>query len=105
MPFKKGESGNPGGRAIGSKNKLAAEWEALAEDIIGMHSERFNSVLGGMNDEEFARNYTNILNYFKPRLASTQVKQETELKHSISDDELNDRLNKILTAFSKGVTD
>ena len=81
----KGNTNNPDGRPKGSKNARTQQWEALAQDIIGKHSERFNKVLDELDDEEFARQYTAILNYFKPRLASTQVEAKADINIQVKE--------------------
>lgn len=83
MPYKKGHTNNPEGRPKGSRNARSLQWETLAKDIIGRHSERFNKVLDNLDDEEFARQYTTILNYFKPRLASTQMQGQADINITI----------------------
>ena len=76
MPFEKGKSGNESGRPVGAKSKKTLEWEALGEAILTRHSERANQVLAAMDDEKFLDHYGKLLEYFKPKQARTEVKQE-----------------------------
>ena len=66
-----------------SRPKRSLEWEALGKDIAGKHTDRFNNLLNGLDDEEFAKQFLNVLNYFKPKLASTNNKTDLSGKVSI----------------------
>lgn len=80
MAQPKGKSGNPNGRPAGSKNERTKQWEALGTAIEQKHTERFNAVLAGMDDETFARTYLQVLEYFKPKLARTEIQAAVETK-------------------------
>ena len=67
-PFKKGE----GGRPKGTKNKATEAWHLLKDDIINVHTERFNSVLMSLDNDKFIDTYLKILEYFKPKLARNE---------------------------------
>lgn len=67
------EKGNPG-KPKGAKSARTKEWEALAEDIIGRHAQRFNSRLTELmesEDEKIALKgmemFCDVLEYFKPK--------------------------------------
>jgi len=79
MPQKKGQTGNPNGRPVGSKNKRTEQWEKLGEAISTTHTERFNQCLAKMDDEEFVKAYLMTLEYFKPKLARTEIKGDVEV--------------------------
>ena len=68
MGLKKGHTNNPDGRPKGAKSKRTIEWEELGEAIITKHSKRFNEILAEADDEQFAKHYKDILNYFKPKI-------------------------------------
>jgi len=72
----KGSTGNPNGRPTGSKNVKTEQWEALGEALLTKHSERANAVLSSLDDETFLEQYGKLLEYFKPKQARTEVKQE-----------------------------
>lgn len=76
MPFKKGQSGNPKGPNPGYKHDKTLQWEALGEALLTKHSERANRILETMPDDKFLDNYGKLLEYFKPKQARTEVKQE-----------------------------
>jgi len=80
MAQRKGQTGNPNGRPKGSKNERTVQWEALGTAISSVHTERFNAVLAQMDDETFARNYLMVLEYFKPKLARTEIQAAVETK-------------------------
>ena len=76
--FVKGKSGNPRGRTPGAQTKKTKQWIALQESIVGMGAERFNKYLHECNDKEFITAYLQILKYFKPKLARTEIKEDNE---------------------------
>ncbi len=67
-PFKKGE----GGRPVGTKNKATEAWHALKDDIINVHTERFNRILSELPPDKFVNTYLQVLEYFKPKLARNE---------------------------------
>ena len=80
MGLPKGRTNNTKGREVGSKNVRTQQWEALGDAISSVHTERFNAVLASMDDETFARNYLMVLEYFKPKLARTEIQAAVETK-------------------------
>ena len=68
MGLPKGRTNNSDGRPIGTKNKKTGQWEKLSESIVTTHAERFNRVLEESSDEDFAKLFKDVLNYFKPRI-------------------------------------
>jgi len=59
------------------------QWEDLGASIIGHHAERFGNLLDNLWDSEVpadrvraAELFLRTLDYFKPRLARVQVKEE-----------------------------
>jgi|14BtaG_2_1085337.scaffolds.fasta_scaffold77237_2 hypothetical protein len=73
MPFEKGQSGNPSGRPKGSKSPHAMQWERLSSAIVGIHADRFNQELQGLEGKDFIDAYTKILKWFKPTLTSIEA--------------------------------
>lgn len=82
MPFKKGQSGNPKGKPIGAVGERTKQWDALGESIVGRQADSFNNFLeelwnGNKADKSIASElYLKSLEYFKPKQARTEVKQE-----------------------------
>lgn len=77
MKFEKGHK-KVGGRQTGSKNERTLQWEALGEAIVTTHTERFNTILASLNDEDFMDRYLQSLEYFKPKLQRSEVKNTGE---------------------------
>lgn len=73
MGLQKGMTNNPEGRPVGSKNEKTKQWEKLAEDFIGRHTERFNRALDNLPDEDFIKVYIMVLSYFRPKLAAEKI--------------------------------
>ena len=87
--LKKGHGGLKPKGAVSEKTK---QWEALADAIVGLHAERFNSIMEAdyvdsmdHEDEElkaaararFTSNYIKTLDFVKPKLQRvTQVGEE-----------------------------
>lgn len=73
MGLRKGQTNNLKGRPTGTTNERTKAWERLGESIITRHAARFNEILESCSDTEFTKNYAMILDYFKPRLARTDL--------------------------------
>ena len=71
-----GRSNNPKGKPKGTVSAKTLQWKALGAAITDRHAKRFNSLLDTLEDEEFIKAYTNIINYFQPKLSSTRVEAE-----------------------------
>ena len=73
MPRKNAPSNNPEGRPAGSKNRRTVEWEQLGGFITEAGAKRVMEYLNAIeDDEEFFNKYERLLNYFKPKMATTQ---------------------------------
>ena len=79
MAFKKGQSGNPLGKAKGTKNKKSKQWEVLSNSITEEQAEKFNNYLNelweGSPEDQYKASqlFLNVLKYFKPKMASIQA--------------------------------
>jgi|AntAceMinimDraft_17_1070374.scaffolds.fasta_scaffold196372_2 hypothetical protein len=67
--FAKGNEGKP----IGATSAKTKQWEALGDFITQQGAERAMQVLNTLNNDDFLEQYNKLLNYFKPRLASTNI--------------------------------
>lgn len=76
--FKKGE----GGRPKGVKNKKTRQWDQIGDYLVNQGSEKFLSILEESGDKEYVDKFLAILNYFKPKLASTTNINQNDNKHS-----------------------
>lgn len=78
MPFVKGKA-KTGGKQKGTPNYKTQQWDALGDAIISVHTERFNRILNEIKDDEaFMDRYTQVLEYFKPKLQRSEVKNTGE---------------------------
>lgn len=71
--IEKKKGNNPGGRPKGSKNLRTMEWEHIKDQFLTVHTERANRVLAAMEDDKFLDAYLKLLEYFKPKLARSEV--------------------------------
>ena len=70
----------------GVRNKRTLEWEQLGEFITEAGAKRVMDYLGNIEDDkEFFDRYERLLSYFKPKQASTNVKQEGDITIKIID--------------------
>lgn len=80
MPFKKGQSGNPGGRPAGAKNKSTEEIRGKIADILAEHftPEKVAKNLEAMEPKERLLFLTKLLEYSTPKLKQTDLKADIE---------------------------
>jgi hypothetical protein len=78
MGLPKGKTNNSKGRAKGSKNERTIQWEALGKSIETKHVDRFNKVLSKMDDDTFAKNFLQVLEFFKPKLQRSEVSAKVD---------------------------
>jgi hypothetical protein len=71
------------GKPKGTKHKKTVQWEQLADSIIGKCAERFEHELFSLEGKDFVNAYIQVLNYFKPKYQSTELKAEKESKVTI----------------------
>jgi len=72
----KGKTNNPHGRPTGSKNARTEQWEELGQALVTKHAERANRIMAESDDETFMDNFHKLLEYFKPKQARTEIKQD-----------------------------
>lgn len=53
------------------------QWEELGKALVERHSDRANQVLDNLDDEKFIDQYCKLLEYFRPKLQRSEVKQDT----------------------------
>lgn len=78
MGFKKGHSGNPKGKPKGAKGTKTLEWEQFGRELLEHGMPRALSIMQTCEDEKFLSHFTSLLEYFKPKLARSEVKHEGE---------------------------
>lgn len=82
MAFKKGQSGNKNGRPVGTVSEKTLAWEHLGNFITESGAERVKEILATCNADKFMLYYPMLLEYFKPKLARTENKNESDVKVS-----------------------
>jgi len=82
MKYRKGISGNPKGKAKGTKNKKTLAWESMAVNLTTIHTDHADKYLFDLwatDKEAFFKAYVMLIEYFKPKLARTENKNEREV--------------------------
>jgi hypothetical protein len=69
MPFEKGISGNPSGRPQGAVSDKVKMWNDLGDWFVQEGAAKCMRIMNGMEDEEYIKYYTALLEYFKPKQA------------------------------------
>ena len=69
MPFPKGVSGNPSGRPQGAVSDKVRMWNELGEWFVQEGAAKCMRIMNDMEDEEYIKHYTALLEYFKPKQA------------------------------------
>jgi hypothetical protein len=62
-----------GGKQKGSKNKKTLQWEAIGEYLIGEGVKKFLDIMRKADNKDYLNYYCQILEYFKPKLARTEL--------------------------------
>lgn len=84
MAFKKGQSGNPKGKPKGAKGTKTLEWEEFGRQLLENGLPRAMEILATCDDDKFIAQFSNLLEYFKPKLARSEVKHEGEQKLTVT---------------------
>ena len=69
MPFPKGTSGNPNGRPQGAVSDKVRMWNELGEWFVQEGAAKCMRIMNDMEDEEYIKHYSALLEYFKPKQA------------------------------------
>jgi len=67
--FEKGKSGNPNGRPVGTVSDKVKMWNELGEWFVSEGAAKCMRIMNDMEDEEYIKHYTALLEYFKPKQA------------------------------------
>lgn len=84
MAFKKGIASNPTGKPKGTLSRKTLEWEEFGKQLIEHGLPRAMEILQTCEDEKFIGHFSNLLEYFKPRLARSEMKLDGEQKLTVT---------------------
>jgi len=76
MPFEKGRK-KTGGKQKGAKDKKTIAWENIGSYLINEGANRAKEIMMNSNDRQFMFYFETLLEYFKPKLARTEIKDLT----------------------------
>ncbi len=79
MGFKKGQSGNPNGKVVGTLSNKVKAWEQLGDFITDAGAMRVKSILATCDEETFLKYYGQFMEYFKPKLSRSEAKVDASL--------------------------
>jgi hypothetical protein len=101
MPFKKGQSGNPGGRPKDSKNKATEDLRGKIAEFLTTNWNQVQSDYDKMDSERRLLFLEKLLKYSVPPLQSLNVQAAIiRTLDNMTDDQLNDLAEKIITLNS-----
>lgn len=70
----KGGKRENSGRKPGGKNKRTVEWEAFGKQLLGESNlNRALEIMNRAKDDDFMKYFTTLSEYFKPKLARSEV--------------------------------
>ena len=106
MPFKKGQSGNDKGRTKGVGNKSTEKAKALFMDIMAGNVNKFKTALDYLYKQDKIK-WLDVVNKFFPYYLPRQMDITSDNKSinpysELSDEELINRINKLIKPESKG---
>lgn len=78
MPFKKGHK-RFGGTKKGTKQKRTLEWERFGKELLEHGVSRAIRIMEKSGDKQFMFYFEKYLEYFKPKLARTEMIHEGDL--------------------------
>jgi len=84
MPFKKGQSGNPAGRAKGNANKVSAAQREYLREYLLDNKEKFELEMKNLKGRSYVMTYLSMMEYILPRPSATPLKEVPKLEEFIS---------------------
>jgi hypothetical protein len=84
--FRKGQSGNPGGRPKGAKNKLTQKIDDIIDYIAGEGSERALQIMQELPNDQFLGHYLKLIEYTRPKLRAIESDNTHDVVIRIQDE-------------------
>jgi hypothetical protein len=84
MPFKKGESGNPAGKAKGTTNKISAKTREYLRDYLLENQDKFEKEMNRMKGRSYALTYIALMQYILPKPSPAELKEVPKLEEFIA---------------------
>lgn len=102
--FKKGESGNPSGRPLGSENKISAQLREFLGNCLIENQQKFKKSLNKLEDKEFTKMYLEMMQYVSPKLRQTEIKDVPTLEAflKMTPDERKETIVQLKNSFKNG---
>ncbi|MFM7055275.1 MAG: DUF5681 domain-containing protein [Bacteroidota bacterium] len=92
MTFIKGQSGNPSGKPIGTKNKASAQLRQMIEGFLTDNFQTIQSDFNNLPAKDRAKLYCDLLQYGLPKLQAISTDLEFE---RLTDEQLNEIVTKL----------
>ena len=97
MAFKKGHKRSPkAGMKKGQKSAKVQAWESLRDKLLGGLTDKAIKELQELEGKDFLYIYSNLLEFFKPKLSRSEVEHSGETTQKViqlSDDQINKIVN------------
>ena len=94
MPYKKGESGNPNGRAAGVPNKATKQIREMINDFLDSNFDNIVEAFNELQPREKVKFYIDLLQYGVPKLQSTDLKTDFD---KLTDEQLDIIIHELKT--------
>ena len=97
MAFKKGQSGNPNGRKVGTANKATTDLRQWVSNFIDDNREQIQKDWQALDPKDRILMFEKLLKYTLPTLQAVQMDVKSELE-ALTDDQLDAIIEKITNA-------
>jgi hypothetical protein len=102
MGFKKGQSGNPNGKPIGSMNKTTKEIRESILKIVSKNIERFENDLDKLSSKDRVKIIVELIQYITPKVKTISYQETIEYPEApdfsgFSTEELKYYMDKLCT--------
>lgn len=94
--FKKGQSGNPGGRPKGTPNKTTTDLRAAVTSFLNANWSRVQKEFDQLEAKDKLQFIDKMLAYSLPKLQAVQMDLSTDLQ-TLSDEQLDNLFNRVVS--------